>query len=247
MPSNGQLWLSYRAKDADGKTKDRICLHCLYDTTTNQWQEYDLSQITKVNATSDAAPSICGFKGYLYVAWRSPSNGKVYYQRTSAEGSAKDPGGWFDAAKETKHSTNDAPVLFAFENQIYLATLEHSAAKTIYISSSSDGINWSEPNVQGVKLPDGTNTTADSTCAPTFSVDINSDELSLIWVPKTPENIVYIAKVDRDGTTSVETYQVNNPLVNSAVYRPGQQLVFTTRNSDSVVLGFPGTVQTTVN
>jgi hypothetical protein len=218
------LWLSYRT------TGNRILLgvRTTEDPTTNTYHEYDLSADPKVRAKSDHPPALGGFKGRLYVAWKSegPNTG-IWYQRTDGAGNWN-PGPILIGAS---FKTSSAPVLQEYNGKLYLAWLDQFAGADhtyfIWFSTTDDGVHWTSPTRQTV---DSSGNFARSPYFPDFS--ILNGALYIFWGSgPTHGDQVYYAPVHLGSTVThlaVHGGSWKTKIGNAVVFRVGQQYIFTT-------------------
>jgi len=226
---NGQLWLGYRT------AANHVVVGCRTnnDITDSTFQTFDLASNPKVRATSDDPPTLCGFNGRLYIAWKADMpNGRIKYQSTDGAGNWQPN---FTELSE-KFQTSAAPVLAAFNGRLYLAYLSEDEGDDgtcdIFFSVTQNGKDWSEPQRQDI----GGYQFARSSYPPSFS--IFDDNLQVFWGAGTrDEHAVYYSGLPLNSAVkrnSIDQGKWRTPNGSSVVYRPGQQWIFSTAQDEEI-------------
>jgi len=194
----------------------------------------------QTNATTNKAPSICAFQGYLYIAWKSINDDYVYYQRTDTQDAKKiTSGGWFQRPRKSIHKTTEAPVLTASKDQLYMASLDESLRATgdriIWLTTSEDGTTWpTSKSMQSLEMPDGKKDNASSPYPPTFSMQKTA--LKMIWGSAVDDAVRYADINPKASVRVSKNTDFQTKIGNGAVYRVGEEWVFTTVQGGNIEL-----------
>jgi hypothetical protein len=127
---NNQLYMAYLGWGASSNLYS-----CYFDGST--W--HSQINITDQNgAKSSTNPALASFNGKLYMAYKGSSSNNLYI--CSFNGSE-----WGDQTKisgQNDAQTGSAPALAAFNGRLYLAYRGWGMSNSLYVCSSSDGVNW---------------------------------------------------------------------------------------------------------
>lgn len=133
---NNLLYMAYRGWGASTSLYS-----CYFDGTT--WHP-QINVTDQNGAKTSASPALASFNGKLYMAYKGSSSNNLYI--CSFNGSE-----WGDQTKISSQNdaqTGSTPALAAFNGRLYLAYRGWGASTSLYVCSSSDGVNWgSQTNV----------------------------------------------------------------------------------------------------
>ena len=116
--------------------------------TTANTLSVDTGSQVDINSQNSAAssepPALASFNGNLYMAYVGSVSSNLYicyYDGTSWQGQTK-------ITSQNDAKSGSSPALAAFNGQLYLAFRGSVASTSLYICSSSDGVNWgSQTNI----------------------------------------------------------------------------------------------------
>jgi hypothetical protein len=142
---NNRLYMAYLGWGASSNLYS-----CSFDGST--WSSQ--TDITDENgAKSSTSPALASFNGKLFMAYKGSSSNNIYI--CSFNGSE-----WGDQTKISSQNdaqTGSTPALAAFDGRLYLAYRGWGASTSLYVCSSSDGVNWGSQT--NVTAQNGANTT----------------------------------------------------------------------------------------
>jgi hypothetical protein len=238
--------MAYRSAGASPEgSKIVVACRVTHDPENTTYQEYEIPTAVRCgeDGKSDKAPTLCEFKGRLYVFWKTKTTGRdpggIVYTST------EDGQNWQRPLQRTSFETRFPPAVGLYGGRLYLAYI--SASSEITISSTADVLKWSKPSFQQVGGPTGP--IAKASYPPCFSASLVNG-LTMFWGTEHDEDRVFYCPLN---TTGIDAASGDSPLINvttaspnkvaagawqtqvgnMVVYRPQNQwIITTTRNGE---------------